>query len=59
MARVLMIKNILSSGSEDKDLELDRPTGSGSYFALELLQATLLAQTSQPESPLPVTKPAS
>ncbi len=37
-----MMKTILASGSEDKDLELDRPTANGSYFALHLLQATLL-----------------
>lgn len=36
-----MMKTILSSGSEDKDLELDRPTANGGYFVLELLQATL------------------
>jgi hypothetical protein len=36
-----MIKTILSSGSEDKDLVLDRPTANGGYFILDLLQATL------------------
>ncbi len=36
-----MMKTILSGGTEDKDLELDRPTANGSYFVLELLQATL------------------
>lgn len=38
-----MMKTILSSGSEDKDLELDRPTANGGYFVLDLLQATLFA----------------
>lgn len=36
-----MMKTILSIGSEDKDLELDRPTANGGYFVLDLLQATL------------------
>jgi hypothetical protein len=36
-----MMKTILSIGTEDKDLELDRPTANGGYFILDLLQATL------------------
>jgi hypothetical protein len=36
-----MMKTILSIGNEDKDLELDRSTANGGYFALQLLQATL------------------
>jgi hypothetical protein len=36
-----MMKTMLASGTEGKDLELDRPTANGGYFALELLQATL------------------
>jgi hypothetical protein len=36
-----MMKTILSIGSEDKDLELDRSTANGGYFVLDLLQATL------------------
>ncbi len=32
-----MIKTILSSGGEDKDLELDRPTANWGYFILDLL----------------------
>ena len=36
-----MIKTILSTGTEERDLELDRPTANGGYFILDLLQATL------------------
>lgn len=36
-----IVKTLLAMGAEGKDLELDRPTANGGYFALELLQATL------------------
>ncbi len=36
-----MMKTMLASGSEGKDLELDHPTANGGYFVLDLLQATL------------------
>jgi hypothetical protein len=37
-----IVKTILAQGREGKDLLLDRPTADGGYFALELLQATLM-----------------
>lgn len=36
-----MVKTLLASGSESKDLELDRATANGGFYALELLRATL------------------
>ena len=37
-----LMKTILAQGRESDDLQLDRPTADGGYFALELLQATLV-----------------
>jgi hypothetical protein len=39
-----ILKTILAHGQEGTDLQLDRPTADGGYFALELLQATLESQ---------------
>jgi hypothetical protein len=41
----LEMKTILSIGTEDKELELDRPTANGGYFVLDLLPATLFDPT--------------
>jgi hypothetical protein len=48
-----MIKTILTSGSEDKDLVLDRPTANGGYFVLEFLQATLPDPAGKVGNPAP------
>jgi hypothetical protein len=51
-----IMKTILASGSEDKDLVLDRPTANGGYFVLEFLQATLPDPASKVGNP-PPTQP--
>ncbi len=52
-----MMKTILTSGSEDKDLELDRPTANGGYFVLEFLQATLSDPARKVENPARIPAP--
>ncbi len=52
-----ILKTILAHGREGSDLLLDRPTADDGYFALELLQATLMEAAVKRDGIAPTDEP--